>query len=155
MFNTADYTTYLTDEAHLHNAADESIALTPKTPKRDETTKLESVQISNDSPVGGAIVKTTTSTTTSPIVEIHQQQSPSTPVTTITTSGSEKKRQQQLQQQQQQQQQQQTTPGGVGSVGNMSMAESMDGSFYNGYDSSKHPIETDNIPVEARPKSAG
>lgn len=148
MFNTADYTTYLTDEAHLHNAADESIALTPKTPKREESAKLESVQIdSQQSPVQASIKNVS-----SPVAEVIEQQqvqqthqlTPQAPTTPIVSS--EKK-----------QQRQHTTPGtaGAGSMANMSMAESMDGSFYNGYDHSKHPIETDNIPVEARPKSAG
>ncbi len=46
---------------------------------------------------------------------------------------------------------------GTSSVGNMSMAESMEGSFYGGYDNNKHVDlhEADNIPVESRPKTAG
>ena len=55
------------------------------------------------------------------------------------------------------------TSGGkkiAGSLGNMSMAESMDGSFYGGgagYESTKNVNlhEADNAPVEARPKNAG
>ena len=48
----------------------------------------------------------------------------------------------------------------AGSLGNMSMAESMDGSFYGGgagYESTKNVNlhEADNAPVEARPKNAG
>ena len=42
------------------------------------------------------------------------------------------------------------------SVGNMSMAESMDGSFYGAYDNKNVNLhEADNIPVESRPKTAG
>ncbi len=56
-----------------------------------------------------------------------------------------------------------TSGGGkkiAGSLGNMSMAESMDGSFYGGgagYESTKNVNlhEADNAPVEARPKNAG
>ncbi len=43
------------------------------------------------------------------------------------------------------------------SIGNMSLVESNDGSYFNNYDSTRNVnhSETDNIPVEARPKSAG
>lgn len=34
MFGDAEHYKYLTNEADLNNAADESIALTPKTPKK-------------------------------------------------------------------------------------------------------------------------
>ena len=166
MFNAADYTTYLTDEAHLHNAADESIALTPKTPKREEAAKLESVQIgdqqsptiqqtppSHQTVAPPTTVATTTATTTSTSkttptyadqqqsILLHQQQLQQTPV----SAASEKRAGRR------------TDGHTVGSVANMSMAESMDGSYYNGYDTTKHSamIETDNIPLEARPKSAG
>ena len=45
---------------------------------------------------------------------------------------------------------------GTSSVGNMSMAESMEGSFYGGYDNKHVDLhEADNIPVESRPKTAG
>lgn len=45
---------------------------------------------------------------------------------------------------------------GTSSVGNMSMAESIDGSFYGAYESKNVNLhEADNIPVEARPKTAG
>lgn len=38
----------------------------------------------------------------------------------------------------------------------MSMAESIDGSFYGAYESKNVNLhEADNIPVEARPKTAG
>jgi hypothetical protein len=44
----------------------------------------------------------------------------------------------------------------IGSLGNMSMAESMDGSFYGAYDHKNIGThDADNIPVESRPKAAG
>ena len=44
----------------------------------------------------------------------------------------------------------------AGSLGNMSVAESMDGSFYGGFEAQKNIApEADNIPVDARPKTAG
>ena len=125
MFGDAEHYKYLTNEADLNNVGDESIALTPKTPKREDS-KL----------------------TTQPTQSAQQQQQATLSETTPT---SEQKQQQQVNLN--------GASNGVNttSLGNITMAESMDGSYYNGYDSNKNvnQIECDNIPVEARPKAAG
>lgn len=154
MFNTADYTTYLTDEAHLHNVGDESIALTPKTPKKEEASKLESIAVE---------IQPHQDTHQADEEEAALQRSAASKhLHDITTISQQSQQQQQTPSQHLQLHPEQTTSSTGkkltgGSVANMSMAESMDGSFYNGYESSKHVnmLETDNIPVEARPKSAG
>lgn len=125
MFGDAEHYKYLTNEADLNNAADDSLALTPKTPKREES-KLTAT--SPQTPIESPLVKQ----------EAIQSNDYLNSNTQTANSPSGKK---QI----------------AGSLGNMSMAESMDGSFYNGFESSKNVnlIETDNIPVESRPKSAG
>jgi hypothetical protein len=152
MFNAADYTTYLTDEAHLHNIGDESIALTPKTPKKDDTSKLETIALEIE-----------------PSPKQQQQQHQAHEENIVSQSPLNNKLDYSSQsggggQGQLVDNLNQTSSSGGGgkklaggSVANMSMAESMDGSFYNGYESTKHVnmLETDNIPVESRPKSAG
>jgi hypothetical protein len=127
MFGDAEHYKYLTNEADLNNVGDESIALTPKTPKREDS-KLTS-QAGQQS------------------AQQQQNQQQQQGETTITPSNELK----------------QAILNGVSnganttSLGNITMAESMDGSYYNGYDSNKNvnQIECDNIPVEARPKAAG
>ena len=128
MFGDAEHYKYLTNEADLNNAADDSIALTPKTPKRDDS-KLQSPLtpiLSNESPLVAKQEENLLNGHDNPPESPKQQQTQNNLLGT--------------------------------SMGNMSMAESMDGSFYNGYASTKNVTllnETDNIPVEAKPKAAG
>lgn len=123
---------YLTNEADLNNVVDESIALTPKTPKREEK------QTSPDTQKQDLLQP-----------KAQQQQQPisdsiSIPQIVTTEESS---------------QQQPRDPKKIAnSLGNMSVAESMDGSYYGmDYDSNRnaHHLESDNIPIEARPKTAG
>ena len=128
MFGDAEHYKYLTNEADLNNAADDSIALTPKTPKRDDS-KLQSPLtpiLSNESPLVAKQEENLLNGHDNPPESPKQHQTQNNLLGT--------------------------------SMGNMSMAESMDGSFYNGYASTKNVTllnETDNIPVEAKPKAAG
>ena len=129
MYHGDEQYKYLTNEGDLNNAHDDSIALTPKTPKKEDAklvvaSPLSPVEIQQQPPV------------VEPKVEITNLNSISNNNLTV-----------------------QSTTGGkkiAGSLGNMSMAESMDGSFYGGYQSSKNVnLHADNIPIEARPKNAG
>ena len=125
MFGDAEHYKYLTNEADLNNVVDDSIALTPKTPKREDN-KLTAA-------------------------------SPQTPIDAqaIQQAAQEKARYEaQLVQQQQAQEKAAAAQVQAISLGNMSMAESMDASFYNSV-KNVHSLEADNIPVEARPKAAG
>jgi len=119
---------YLTNEADLNNVVDESIALTPKTPKREEKQTSPDTQKQS-------LLQTST-----------QQQKPISDSISIpqivTTEESSQHQPKKI----------------ANSVGNMSVAESMDGSYYGmDYDSNRnaHHLESDNIPIEARPKAAG
>ncbi|CAF0725360.1 unnamed protein product [Brachionus calyciflorus] len=128
MFGDAEHYKYLTNEADLNNAADDSIALTPKTSKRDDN-KQPSPQSPTFTPESPLVAQQEEN-----LLNGHdnQPESPKQQVNNNKLLGT--------------------------SLGNMSMAESMDGSFYNGYASSKNVNllnETDNIPVESKPKSAG
>jgi hypothetical protein len=138
MFGDAEHYKYLTNEADLNNAVDDSMALTPKTPKREDT------KISAASPQTP--------------VDYSQSQ--------IRLQEINNQLQEQTVKQQQQQQylhpqfasqshlQQPSDNAKIGSVGNMSMPDSVDASYYNSA-KNVNGLESDNIPVEARPKAAG
>jgi hypothetical protein len=128
---------YLTNEADLNNVVDESIALTPKTPKREEK------QTSPDTQKQELLQQTIQQ---QPQQQQHQPISDSISIPQIVTTEEPS-------------QQQSRDPKKIAhSLGNMSVAESMDGSYYGmDYDSNRnaHHLESDNIPIEARPKAAG
>lgn len=132
MFGDAEHYKYLTNEADLNNVVDDSIALTPKTPKREDT-KL-----------------TAASPQTPQVLAEQQQQSP------VLNKQQFPQQAQEITPQQQQQPVSDQSGGKVvvGSLGNMSMAESADASYYNSV-KNVHALEADNIPVESRPKAAG
>lgn len=154
MFGDAEHYKYLTNEADLNNVGDDSIALTPKTPKKEES-KL--ITASPQSPGDSPNIKS--QQVQPPLQDIVLQEQIASPeqqnISIDSKSSPQPSSKQQLQ----------ATPvitGAnkkivAGSLGNMSMAESMDGSFYGGYDSNKNvnSHEADNIPVESRPKAAG
>lgn len=131
MFGDAEHYKYLTNEADLNNVGDDSIALTPKTPKREDS-KLNNQQSA-------------------------QQQAASSEKTPISENENYTRSQQQAQQSNYNGVTNGTNGTMANSLGNITIADSMDGSFYNGYDSNKNvnQIECDNIPVESRPKAAG
>jgi hypothetical protein len=140
MLGDAEHYKYLTNEADLNNVVDDSIALTPKTPKREDT-KLTALspQVDIDTP--------------------QQQQAAEAAAQAALAAAQAAAQQQQevmLAQQQHHNNLQEPSSGKhlPGSLGNMSMAESMDASFYNSV-KNVHALEADNIPVEARPKAAG
>lgn len=136
MFGDAEHYKYLTNEADLNNVGDDSIALTPKTPKKEEykLTPQTSGPVREEEEIQNQIDQTK---------QFSSDNIKENTAVNGTANGTSV-----------------TTPNGkvIGaSLGNMSMAESMDGSFYAGYDSNKNinSMEVDNIPVEARPKAAG
>ena len=131
MFGDAEHYKYLTNEADLNNVGDESIALTPKTPKREDS-KLTNQAAQQTALQQGAQQETSAAETTTPSNDLKQKQH------IEHLNGA-------------------SNGANTTSLGNITMAESMDGSYYNGYDSNKNvnQIECDNIPVEARPKAAG
>lgn len=127
---------YLTNEADLNNVVDESIALTPKTPKREEK-------------------QTTPDTQKQDLLQSTAQQQQQQQQKTISDSYSIP---QIVTTEESSQQQPRDPKKFANSLGNMSVAESMDGSYYGmDYDSNRnaHHLESDNIPIEARPKAAG
>lgn len=132
MFGDAEHYKYLTNEADLNNAADDSMVLTPKTNKRDDSNATNP-----QTPTLNAELALAGNQDENHINE-HELR-PESPKTQQTKSQPEAKLI-------------------AKSLGNMSMAESIDGSFYNGYASSKNVNllnETDNIPIESKPKSTG
>jgi hypothetical protein len=140
MFGDAEHYKYLTNEADLNNVVDDSIALTPKTPKREET-KLTALspQVDID------------------ITQQQQQQAAAEAAALAAEQAAAAAKQQQEVALAAQQQHQLLEPSNKhlpGSVGNMSMTESIDASFFNSV-KNVHTLEADNIPVEARPKAAG
>lgn len=145
MYHGDEQYKYLTNEGDLNNAHDDSIALTPKTPKKDDA-KLA---------IASPITPLTTATqqeasqqaAAQPVVvevsEPNQQAEPIQHLTSVSNSNLTT-------------QPNNNAPFGrkqqvvAGSVGNMSMAESMDGSFY-----AVNKLNADNIPIQERPKNAG
>ncbi len=146
MYHGDEQYKYLTNEGDLNNAHDDSIALTPKTPKKDDaklavaspltpqlTTAAQTATPQTEASKHPLLVDS--SETTTPKKELISSALNSVSNNNLNVAVAGKK-------------------VIAGSVGNMSMAESMDGSFYRGYDSSKN-LNADNIPIEARPKHAG
>lgn len=144
MYHGDEQYKYLTNEGDLNNAHDDSIALTPKTPKKDDA-KLA---------IASPITPLTTATqqeasqqaAAQPVVEViepKQQPEPIQHLTSVSNSNLTA-------------QPNNNAPIGkkqqvvAGSVGNMSMAESMDGSFY-----AVNKLNADNIPIQEKPKNAG
>ena len=157
MFGDAEHYKYLTNEADLNNVGDDSIALTPKTPKK--------VRKNNNFNLIDNKSKTKTKRTKNLSTLKEELHLVTSPISIDDLNKSRGERPQQQQQETKLQQQYQQTNGKHAedsgkkfgnSVGNMSIVDSNDGSYFNNnYDSTKNINETDNIPVEARPKAAG
>ncbi len=133
MYHGDEQYKYLTNEGDLNNANDDSIALTPKTPKKDEA------KLAVASPITPQIAST--SADEPPVVEVVEPKTESVhPLNSVSNSNLTV-------------QPNNNAPinkKAAGSVGNMSLAESMDGSFY-----AVNKLNADNIPIEAKPKNAG
>ena len=159
MFGDAEHYKYLTNEADLNNVGDDSIALTPKTPKRDQENSLSKLANNQQTPTNTNLDEETVTRRKTAISE-------TTPTTEDEHHSFINNKKQSLTNNNKSPSNNNftniATPNGgtttmATSLGNITMAESMDGSYYNGYDSNKNvnQIECDNIPVESRPKAAG
>ncbi len=143
MYHGDEQYKYLTNEGDLNNAHDDSIALTPKTPKKDDAklvvasplTPQLTTSTAPKQEAGRQPLLDDSSETTTPKKEFTNNALNSVSNNNLNIPVAGKKII-------------------AGSVGNMSMAESMDGSLYRGYDSSKN-LHADNIPIESRPKNTG
>lgn len=151
MFGDAEHYKYLTNEADLNNVGDDSMALTPKTPKKEESKLVATSPISPDD--------IHLSQQQQQQLQQQQQQHAKEPQTFVSSTSPDNVPINEPSPSGQDKLAKSTSQGkkinvtGGGSVGNIS-TESLDGSYY-GYYNNKNLLEADNIPVESRPKQTG